>query len=127
MSQLFFVFAIISIATAMLGLYGLITFILEQRMMEIGVRKVMGASVKNILSLIGKDYVVLVLVSFVLAVPITYLIMSQWLEGFAFRIGWSPWYFVNGLVIVMVVVLTTVMSKALSAASVNPARVLQGE
>lgn len=127
MSRLFFIFATLSIATAMLGLYGLITFILEQRLMEIGVRKVMGASVKNILSLIGKDYLILVLLSFVVAVPLTYWIMNQWLQGFAFRVGWSAWYFGIGLLIALVVVLATVMSRALTAASVNPARVLRGE
>ncbi|MEP2668694.1 MAG: ABC transporter permease [Cyclobacteriaceae bacterium] len=127
MSQLFFIFATLSIVTAMLGLYGLITFILEQRLVEIGVRKVMGASVSNIIGLITKDYVMLVIIAFVATLPITYFIMNQWLQGFAFHITWSTWYFVAGFGIALLVVLATVFSKAINAASINPAQVLKGE
>ncbi|MEZ4946117.1 MAG: ABC transporter permease [Cyclobacteriaceae bacterium] len=127
MSRLFYVFSILSIITAMLGLYGLVTFILEQRLMEIGVRKVMGASVSNIIQLISKEYLILVIASFVVAVPVTYGIMNQWLQGFAYRIGWSAWYFVVGLIVSLGVVLITVISKAVATAAVNPIKVLRGE
>jgi putative ABC transport system permease protein len=95
--------------------------------MEIGVRKVMGASISNIIQLISKEYLMLVIVSFVVAVPVTYGIMNQWLQGFAYRIGWNGWYFVVGLIIALGVVLITVISKAVAAAAINPVKVLRGE
>ncbi|MEZ4974184.1 MAG: FtsX-like permease family protein [Cyclobacteriaceae bacterium] len=127
MSEMFFVFAIISIGTAMLGLYGLISFILNQRLKEIGVRKVMGASSNAILLLISGEYVKLVFISFMAAVPLSYWVMNYWLQTFAFRISWSPAYFIIAFGIAIVVVLATVLSRAGIAADLNPAKVLRSE
>ncbi|MGE0589032.1 MAG: ABC transporter permease [Cyclobacteriaceae bacterium] len=127
MSEMFFVFAAVSISTAMLGLYGLISFILSQRLKEIGVRKILGASSNAILLLISGEYVKLVLISFAAALPLSYWVMSYWLQTFAFRISWSPAYFIFALAIAISVVLITVISKAISAATINPARVLRAD
>lgn len=127
LSKVFLFFSMLSIVTAVLGLYGLISFIAEQRLAEIGIRKVMGASVKSILLLLSKEYVVLVVTAFVVSAPLTYLILNQWLQTFAFRIAWSPIYFVAGLFLSGLIVLATVVLKAMRAAGANPAEVLRME
>jgi putative ABC transport system permease protein len=127
LGNVFLVFSILSIATAMVGLYGLISFIAGQRLNEIGIRKVLGASVKSILYLLSKEYFVLVCAAFVVSAPLTWLIINQWLEGFAFKIGWSAWYFVIGLVSTTLIVLLTVVSRGFRAANVNPVSVLRSE
>jgi putative ABC transport system permease protein len=125
--SIFLVFSILSIVTASLGLFGLISFIAEQRLMEIGIRKVFGASVRNIVALITKDYVALVLVAFILAAPLTYSVMNLWLQEFAYRVDWSPVAFVVGLLLILTIVVGTVCLKALSAAKANPVKTLRGE
>ncbi len=127
LSQVFLVFSLLSIFTAMLGLYGLISFVAEQRLSEIGIRKVMGASVKSILYLISKEYIQLVIIAFIISSPLTYLIVNQWLENFAFRISWSPLYFAAGLLLSASIVLITVIGKGFAAARSNPAAVLRNE
>ena len=127
LSRVFLFFSILSIITAVLGLYGLISFIAEQRLAEIGIRKVMGASVKSILVLLSKEYVVLVAAAFAISAPLTYLVLNQWLGTFAFRITWSPVYFAAGLLLSGLIVVTTVVLKAIRAASANPAEVLRME
>jgi putative ABC transport system permease protein len=125
--SIFLVFSLLSIVTAALGLFGLISFIAEQRLMEIGVRKVFGASVRNIISLIARDYVVLVLVAFVIAAPLTYSVMNLWLQEFAYRVEWNPLAFAIGLLLILGIVVGTVMLKAIGAAKANPIKVLRGE
>lgn len=127
LSKVFFIFSMLSILTAMMGLYGLVSFVVEQRLQEIGIRKVLGASVSGILNLITKDYLVLVLLSFIMATPITYWIMNQWLEGFAFRIVWNPLYFGAGLALIGLIVALTIMSKVIYAARSNPTKILRSE
>jgi putative ABC transport system permease protein len=127
LSNVFAVFAVISIFTAVLGLFGLISFVAEQRLAEIGIRKVMGASVQSILYLMSKEYIVLVLCAFVFAGPLTYLTMNNWLQTFAFRISWSPLYFVAGLMMCGSIVVATVVLKAMRAAKTNPADILRME
>ncbi len=127
LSQVFLVFAILSILTAMMGLYGLVSFVVEQRLQEIGIRKVLGASVNNIFSLVSKDYFLLVVISFGISAPLTYYIMSRWLEGFAFRITWTPYYFLAGLALIGLIVLITIVSKVIDAARVNPTKILRSE
>jgi putative ABC transport system permease protein len=123
----FFVFSILSIGTAVIGLWGLISFIAGQRMNEIGIRKVLGASVRSILYLLSKEYLILVSIAFVISAPLTWLIINQWLEGFAFRISWNVAYFLTGLVVTSVIVITTVASKGYGAARANPVDVLKAE
>ena len=127
LAKVFLVFSILSIATAVIGLYGLISFMAGQRMSEIGIRKVMGASVRGILYLLSKEYLVLVAIAFVISAPLTWLIINQWLQGFAFRIGWNVTYFAAGLVVTMIIVLSTVVSKGLGAANSNPVDILRAE
>lgn len=127
LGNVFFVFSMLSIITAVIGLYGLISFVAAQRVSEIGIRKVLGASVTNILYLMTKEYLLLLVVAFVVSAPLTWLIINKWLEGFAFRIEWSAVYFAAGLVVTSVIVLTTVASKGLAAARVNPADVIRSE
>jgi len=127
LGNVFLVFSVLSIATAMIGLYGLISFIAGQRLNEIGIRKVLGASVRSILYLLSKEYFVLVCAAFVVSAPLTWLIISQWLEGFAFRIEWNAVYFVIGLVATGAIVITTVITKGFAAARTNPVDVLRTE
>jgi putative ABC transport system permease protein len=126
-SRVFLVFSILSILTASLGLFGLIAYVTEQRLVEIGVRKVMGASVFNIISIILNEYIVLLLVAFAMAAPLTYYIMNQWLQDFAFRIEWNALYFLCGLVSILIIVASTVVVKTWKAASTNPIRILRSE
>jgi putative ABC transport system permease protein len=127
LAKVFFVFAILSIATAVIGLYGLISFIAGQRMSEIGIRKVMGASVRTILYLLSKEYMILVTLAFVISAPLTWIIINQWLQGFAFRVDWSVVYFLSGLIVTMTIVVSTVVSKGLGAAKANPVDILRSE
>ncbi len=127
LSSVFAVFAVISILTAVSGLFGLISFVAEQRLPEIGIRKVMGASVRSILFLMSKEYIVLVLCAFVVAAPLTYLVMNNWLESFAFRIPWNGVYFMAGLITCGIIVVATVVLKAMRAAKTNPADILRME
>lgn len=127
LGRVFFVFSILSIATAIIGLYGLISFVAAQRVSEIGIRKVLGASVRSILYLLSKEYMVLLVIAFAVAAPLTWLIINQWLEGFAFRIDWSVAYFIIGFVATAVIVLATVISKGWSAATTNPVNTLRSE
>jgi putative ABC transport system permease protein len=127
LGKVFFVFALLSIGTAAIGLYGLISFMASQRLSEIGIRKVLGASVKSILYLLSKEYLILVGIAFVISAPLTWLIIDQWLTGFAFRIEWNAMYFLTGLVATITIVLSTVISKGLGTAKANPVEVLRSE
>ncbi len=127
LSRVFLAFSLISIFTGVLGLYGLISFVAEQRLTEIGIRKVMGASVKSILFLLSKEYLMLVAIAFVVAAPLTYLAMNNWLESFAFHLQWSPLFFVAGLLVSGLVVIATVVLKASRAAQSNPTDILRME
>src|SRR5688572_11022965 len=89
----------IGIFISCLGLYGLISFMAAQRTKEVGVRKVLGASVKDIVFLFYKEFVFLVLIAFVLSAPITAYFMSDWLDSFAYRIDMSPWIYSGDRVI----------------------------
>ncbi len=127
LGQVFLVFSTLSVLTAMIGLYGLISFIAGQRMSEIGIRKVMGASVRSILYLLSKEYLQLVVIAFVLSAPLSWWILNSWLQGFAFRVDWSVGYFAIGLTLTTIIVLTTVWARAIHAARANPVNVLRSE
>ena len=126
-SQLFTVFAVISIVIASLGLFGLAAFTAEQRTKEIGVRKVLGASVVSIVTLLSKDFLKLVLIAICLAVPIAWLAMNRWLADFAYRIDISWWVFaLAGLLAVGIAVLT-ISFQSIKAALMNPIKSLRSE
>ena len=125
--RLFSSFASLSILIACLGLFGLAAFTTEQRAREIGIRKVLGASVQQVLLLVTKELLLLIGVAFVLAVPFTWWAMHSWLRDFAYRAPISPWIFlVAGLLTVLIAVLT-VSSRAIKAALANPIRSLRNE
>lgn len=121
------IFATIAIALATLGLFGLSSFIVQQRTKEIGIRKVMGASLFSLLTTVSRKFVVLVVASVAVASPIAYLVMREWLMGFSYRIGLSWWIFVAAGVLTLVVAVLTVTIHGWRVAVGNPVRSLRAE
>lgn len=120
-------FALLAMIIACLGLFGLATYIAEQRTKEIGIRKVLGASVTNIVRMLSKDFVKLVMLAFVIATPIAWWFMNTWLQDFAYRIELSWWIFaVTGLV-ALIIALFTLSFQAVRAAIANPVKSLKTE
>ncbi len=126
-AKLFTVFAGLAILIACLGLFGLASFTAQQRTKEIGIRKVLGASTRNILTLLSKDFLKVVLVAVAIASLVAYFMMSRWLEGFAYRIdiGLRVFFFTGGLV--LLIALLTVSFQAIRAALANPVDSLRSE
>jgi putative ABC transport system permease protein len=120
MGQIFSIFASLAIFIACLGLVGLISFTAEQRTKEIGIRKVLGASVVKIIYLLSREVVVLVIVAAFVAVPIAYYGMHKWLQNFAFRIHISPLMFVLTAFITLAIALLSMSFRAIKAAQANP-------
>jgi putative ABC transport system permease protein len=125
--QRFGFFAGIAIFIACLGLFGLAAYTAEQRRKEIGVRKVLGASVPQIMRLLAGEFARLVLVGFVLAAPVAYLAMDRWLGDFAYRVGLGPGVFVLAGGVALLVALAAVSSQAVRAATADPVRALRYE
>ncbi|GJM34538.1 MAG: ABC transporter permease [Saprospiraceae bacterium] len=120
-------FAILAIFISCLGLFGLASFVAEQRTKEIGIRKVLGASIFNIWKLLSRDFIVLVIISCVIAAPIAYFFLQDWLEGYEYRTEISRWVFgAAGLGALMITVLT-VSFQAIKAALANPVKSLRSE
>lgn len=120
-------FAILAIVIACLGLFGLATYVAEQRRKEIGIRKVLGASVANIVQMISRDFVKLVGIAFLIATPLAWFAMDKWLEDFAFRIDIEWWVFVLTGVIALLISILTLSFQAIKAAIVNPVKSLRTE
>ncbi|MBD0256218.1 MAG: ABC transporter permease, partial [Cytophagales bacterium] len=120
-------FAVLAITIACLGLFGLAAFTAEQRTKEIGIRKVLGASVPGIVALLSKDFLKLVLVSFVLAAPLAWWAMHEWLQNFAFKAGVSWWIFAAAAVGALLVALLTVSFQSIKAALMDPVKSLRSE
>ena len=120
-------FAGFAILISCLGLFGLAAFTAERRRKEIGVRKVLGASRFSIVYLLSSDFTKLVVISIAIALPLSYLVVKQWLENFEYRIDLQWWYFVGAGLAALVIAWLTVSSQALKAASVNPAHSLKDE
>jgi putative ABC transport system permease protein len=112
---------------ACLGLFGLVSFIAQQRTKEIGVRKVLGASVSSIVRMMSKEFVLLVLLSILIASPIAYLAMNRWLEHFAYRTSLAWWIFALGGILVLLITVATVSFQATKAALTNPVETLRYE
>ncbi|BAU54394.1 ABC transporter permease [Mucilaginibacter gotjawali] len=121
------IFACIAIFISCLGLYGLVSFMAVQRTKEVGIRKVLGASVSSIVFLFSKEFMVLITISFVIAVPAAWYIMTGWLQNFAYRITMNAWIFIAAIAVSAVIAWVTVGYKAVKAALVNPVRSLKSE
>lgn len=127
MGKMFRISSIIAILIAALGLFGLATFVTEQRTKEIGIRKVMGASLISITTLISKDFLKLVGVSMIIAFPLAYYLMNQWLQDFVLRINIQWWYFALAGVFCVVITLFSISYQTLKSALVNPVKSLKSE
>ena len=125
--KLFLNFALLAIFISCLGLLGLASYSTMQRTKEIGIRKVMGASVSGIVNLLSKDFLILVLISFVIAAPIAWYGMHSWLKDFAYRIDISWWVFVLAGVLAIIIALGTISFQAIKAAVANPVKSLRTE
>jgi putative ABC transport system permease protein len=120
-------FTIIAILISCLGLFGLATFSAEQRIKEIGVRKVLGASVTSIVTLLSKDFIKLVAIAVIIASPIAWLVMHKWLQSFAYRINISWIVFLITTVVALLIALITISFQAIRAAIANPVKSLRTE
>jgi putative ABC transport system permease protein len=120
-------FTLMAILISGLGLFGLAAFSAEQRIKEIGIRKVLGASTAGIVRLLSRDFLKLVLISFVIASPIAWWVMNQWLRAFAYRVPVSWWMFGLAGLIAVAIALSTVSFQAIRSALANPVRSLKSE
>jgi len=124
---LFVYFSALTIIIACLGLLALASFTAEQRTREIGIRKVMGAGVSNIVMLISKDFIILVCIAFVIAAPVIWFVMNRWLQDFAYKISISPWIIMAGGALALAVAMATVSFQAFKAATQNPVKSIKYE
>jgi putative ABC transport system permease protein len=126
-AKVFNIFSAIAILLACLGLFGLSAYSAKQRIKEIGIRKVLGASAGNITLLLSNSFIKLVLVAFVIACPIAWFVMDKWLQDFAYRINISWWMFVLAGLLALLIALITVSFQAIKAAIANPVKSLRTE
>jgi putative ABC transport system permease protein len=127
MEGIFYGFSGLSLLIACLGLFGLSTFVVERKVKEIGIRKVLGANVSGIVALLSKDFLKLVLLSMLIASPLAWYFMNNWLQDFAYRINISWWVFVAAGVIALLIALITVSIQSVKAAIANPVKSLRTE
>ena len=120
-------FSVLAILIACLGLLGLITFAAEQRAKEIGIRKVLGANGRDIVSMLSKDFLKLVLIASLIAIPLAWWAMNKWLQGFAYRIEISWWILVSAALLAIFIALLTIFYQAIKAAIANPVKSLRSE
>jgi len=125
--KVFISLVVLGIIIACLGLFGLATFAAQQRVKEIGIRKVLGASVTNLLGLLSKDFLKLVIISLIAAIPIAWFAMNKWLQDFAYRIQIHWWVFVIGAIITILIAWITISAQAFKAAVANPVKSLRTE
>ncbi|WP_295796332.1 ABC transporter permease [Mucilaginibacter sp.] len=125
--NLLLIFTVIAIAIACLGLFGLVTFTAQQRVKEIGIRKVLGARVSHIVNMLAKELVLLVLVAAVIATPIAWFAISKWLQSFAYRVDIHWWIFLAAGIIAMLIAFITISIRSVKAALTNPVKSLKSE
>jgi len=125
--RLFTAFTLIAILIAGLGLFGLAAYIVEQRTREIGIRKVLGASLSSVLILVSRDFLLLVGLAFLIAVPVTWWGMNRWLQDFAYRAPFNWWIFPLAGAAALVIAIATVSFQALKAALASPVKSLKSE
>jgi putative ABC transport system permease protein len=124
-SKVILTFSVVALFIACLGLLGLASLVTEQRKKEIGIRKVQGASIKGIVKLISREFLILVIISNVIAWPVAYFFMNKWLISFAYRIDISLWIFIGSGVLVLLIAMLTVSVQAVKAAMANPVNSLE--
>ena len=127
LSQLYKIFAAIAIFLSCLGLYGLASFMAVQRIKEVGIRKVLGATSGNIVYLFSKEFILLIVIAFAIATPISWYYMHQWLQDYVYRINISWWIFFAGGLAAMFIALATISFQAIKAAIANPVKSLRTE
>lgn len=127
LSQIYKIFASIAIFLSCLGLYGLASFMAVQRIREVGIRKVLGATSTSIVYLFSREFLILIGIAFLIASPIAWYFMNKWLQDYVYRIDISWWLFAAGGLLSIIIALITVSSKALQAALANPVSSLRSE
>ncbi|MCW3118717.1 MAG: FtsX-like permease family protein, partial [Chitinophagaceae bacterium] len=127
LSQLYKVFAVIAIFLSCLGLYGLVSFMAVQRIKEVGIRKVLGASAGSIVYLFSKEFILLIGIAFGIASPLAWYFMHKWLQDYSYRINISWWIFILGGIASVVIAMITVSFQAIKAAVANPVKSLRSE
>ncbi|WP_293881639.1 ABC transporter permease [Sphingobacterium sp. UBA1498] len=125
--QILLIFSLLSIVIACLGLFGVITFAIQLRIKEIGIRKTLGATLSNLVYLLCSDIVKLVGIALLIALPIGWLLMNQWLQEFAYRISVSWWVLAGAGIIALIIAILTLCTKAINAARANPVNSLRVE
>jgi len=127
LSQLYKIFAAIAIFLSCLGLYGLASFMAAQRIKEVGIRKVLGATSANIVYLFSKEFIILIAIAFLIATPLAWYFMNRWLQDYAYRINVSWWVFAAGGGAAIIIALATISFQAIKAAMANPVKSLRTE
>ena len=127
LGNVFIASASVAVLIACLGLFGLAAFSARQRVKEIGIRKVLGAGIADITTLLSKDFIVLVIIAILIASPIAWWAMNKWLQAFAYRTDISWWVFVAAGVLAIVIALATISFQAIKAAVANPIKSLRTE
>ncbi len=120
-------FTIISIAIGCIGLYGLVSFMAARRTKEMGIRKVLGANVENIIWLFGKEFIYMLMIAFIIAAPLGWYMMTRWLDTFAYRIHFGAGIFAMAILISLAVAMLTVGYKSIQTALMNPVKSLRSE
>ncbi len=127
LSQLYKIFAAIAVFLSCLGLYGLASFMAVQKIKEVGIRKVLGASAANIVYLFTKEFILLIAIAFAIAAPVAWYFMNQWLQDYVYRINISWWLFAAGGLAAVFIALATISYQAIKAAIANPVNSLRSE
>lgn len=125
--KIFTSFAVVAVIIAGLGLFGLAAFMIKQRVKEIGIRKVLGASSFNITAMLSRDFLKLVLIAIIIAFPVTWFAMHKWLQAFAYRINIQWWIFILAGVMALLIAVITISFQSVKAALANPVKSLRSE
>jgi len=127
LSSLLIIFSILSIFISCIGLLGVVTYMAEQKTKEIGIRKVLGATISSIIHLFSKEFIILLGIAFVIASPLGWFVMEKWLADFAYRININPTIFLGVGIVTLIITIATVGYKSFGAATTNPAKILKDE
>ena len=125
--KIFYLFGILAVALAYLGLFGLVSYSIQQRIKEIGIRKTLGAGTANIIGLLSKDYIKYILLANIIAFPLAWYAVNKWLEGFAYRTEISVWIFLVVMLSTFILVLVMISLQSIKAATTNPVESLRYE